>query len=101
MTNEKQIIEELQPFLNRITSSPLPSIPGVGGRFYLQIQQIRVEAVTEICWSLLARTQHRLGDAAAEELRRELDPIRVQLLAEFPELLELLGASTWPNLRRY
>ena len=97
----EKLIEELQPFIEKITGAPLPSIPGMDGRFYLQIQQIRVEAVTEICWSLLARTQHRLGDAAAEELRRELDPIRVQLLAEFPELLELLGASTWPNLRRH
>ena len=99
MTNEKQIIEELQPVLNRIRSSPLPSIPGVGGRFYLQIQQIRVEAASQICRALLVRTQSRHGDQQAEALRKSLDSIRVELLSIYPDLEAMLDPATWPDVR--
>ena len=101
MTNESQIITDLQPFIEQITAAPLPSLPNAGSRFYLQIQQIRVEAVSQICCSLLVRAQRRSGDDAAEALRLALDSIRLELLQKFPDLAELLDPATWPNLRRH
>ena len=94
----EKLIEELQPFLNRITSAPLPSIPGAGSQCYSQIHRIRIEAISNICRSLLVRTQRKHGYEAANELYLSLDSIRLDLLARFPDCTALLDAGTWPGI---
>ena len=93
----EQLINDLRPFLDRITNAPLPSVADAGSYFYSQIHRIRVEAVSEICCSLLVRTQSRHGDQAAESLRLALEPIRESLLAEYPDCAALLD-ETWPHM---
>ena len=97
----RHVVDRLLPFVRKITGEPLPSVPGAGVDFYLEIEAIRCAGVTKICADLIERHRSHHGDAGVESLRRALDPIRLGLLSEFPACAAMLDQGTWPAIRMH
>lgn len=92
-------IEELTAFVRAITGAPLPSVPGAGVAFYLEIESMRCEAATNLCLEKVERYRKRHGNEAAESLRFAFETIRTELLMEYPACAALLDPATWPMKR--
>lgn len=86
-------IENLRTFIDGITGAPLPTIRHAGIDFYLGLESIRCEAVSQICADHLQRC------ADVDRARQALEPIRLELVHKYPGCADMLDSATWPNLR--
>ena len=100
MTHEPEWLAHLRASVNAITNTPLPSIPGADLELYDELRAIRLRGATTCCLMLLMMVSDRYGSEARAYARRQIEPLRLRLLREFPEHRDLLAGDTWPEPRR-
>jgi hypothetical protein len=91
-----QVEKIVAPWVSLVIDEPLPYVEDSDASFYQAIEAGRAETATGICADMLRHVKRIEGEAAVEQARADLEPIRRDLARRFPHVIALLDPDAWP-----